>query len=186
MPFRKPLTRFVNSISLVTCFGILVSLNIVGNLFFPLIALILLAALVVMGWGIALLVSIYTNRRLPRQRAWLTVPAIFGVAFVLTIATADRDLVLRVSSPWIERDVRAIMANTSTPSKKGWLGPLPVTAIVRTGDTLYFQVAGAGFINSAGYAWSESVPRTDDRHPFLREVKPNWWKWEDESFLEGM
>ncbi len=180
----RPPGRVVTGISVLTCFGIFLSVNIAGYLFFPLIGLILLAALIVAAWGIGLTVSVISNRQFPRHRGWLIVPAIFGTAFLLTVATADKDLVLRIARPWIERDVRSIMSD-QTPPSQGWLGPLPVKAIVRSGDTLFFQVAGAGFIDSAGYAWSQSVPPIDDLHPFMHELNDNWWKWESDSFLVG-
>lgn len=164
---------------MVCGFGIVTSVNVPGSFLLALVGLVLLAIFVLTGWGVRLLASIISNRRFPTQARWLIVPAIFGVTALLAVTTAENDLVLRVARPWIERDARSMMSSKTTPNK-GWLGPLPVTAVSRTGGTLFFEVAGTGgFFDSAGYAWSSSTPPQDGVHPLSSHVTGAWWKWED-------
>ncbi len=175
--FGRPPGWFASTLLVATAMVILVSVNIPGSLFLIAIFATLLLLGVSGWWAVRLLVWLIVNRKIPREKRWLTIPLLAIGSVLLTVIASDQHLVLRVARPWIERDVKQMMA-MPTPPTTGWIGPLPVTDVKRVGDTLFFEVAGSGFLDHAGYAWTPTVPPDDYLHPYHRPIDGNWWTWE--------
>jgi hypothetical protein len=146
----RPPGRVMIGVAVLTAVIGVVCVNVPGTFF--------LAIMMMALWVVRFLFAWIVTRRFPTDKRWLALPVVAVLGTVAMGIANDKHLILRATSPWMERDVKKLMASQNPPTT-GWIGPLPVVDVERVGQTLYFEVAGTGFYDSAGYAWTPATPR---------------------------
>jgi hypothetical protein len=175
--FGRPPGRGAVGLAVLTAVIGVVSVNVPGTFFLTLMVVLLMAMVMMAIWSVRFVFAWIVTRRFPTEKRWLALPAVAVLGVLGIGVAADRHLVLRATSPWMERDVKQMLASPNPPTT-GWIGPLPVVDIKRVGQTLYFEVAGTGLIDSSGYAWSTDIPDDSIYHPEHQPLAGNWWTWE--------
>ena len=109
---------------------------------------------------------------------WLGVPLILGAVFLLTRTSVPFDVRLSMSRDAMDQAATEIIAGGQTD--RGWIGLYPVERVERTPNGMRFLVAGGGFIDKWGFAYStEGPPANVDGNDSYDHLDGAWWIWTD-------
>ncbi len=109
---------------------------------------------------------------------WLGVPLILGVVFLLTRTSVPFDVRLSMSRDAMNQAAIEIMAGGGTDRE--WIGLYPVERVERTPNGMRFLVAGGGFIDRWGFAYStDGPPANVDGNDSYEHLDGAWWIWTD-------
>jgi hypothetical protein len=109
---------------------------------------------------------------------WLGVPLILGVVYVMAQAMVPFDVRLSLSRDGMNQAAVEIMAGGSTD--RSWIGLYPVGRVERIPNGMRFTVAGGGFIDGWGFAYStDDTPANVAGNDEYEHLDGGWWIWTD-------
>jgi hypothetical protein len=109
---------------------------------------------------------------------WLAVPVILGSVFLLTRTSVPFDVRLSLSRGAMDQAAAEIMAGGSTD--RDWIGLYAVERVEQIPNGMRFVVAGGGFIDGWGFAYStDGAPANVDGNDDYEHLDGNWWIWTD-------
>lgn len=108
---------------------------------------------------------------------WLAIPAFLGAAWMLAIGGVAADARYSASRTGMDQAAAEVIAGGSI--ERGWIGLYPAELVERTDNGMRFLVAGSGFIDRSGYAFSsDGSPRVSyDDGAGYAELGGGWWRW---------
>jgi hypothetical protein len=157
----------------------LIAFSLPGGYFF--VALVALWAWLILGaiWA-ARLIGMVVIRRISGRGtwtwAWLVAPLI--VVATAAVIQLDGPLVLRfrLSEPAMTRFAKRTLDKTS-PGSPGRIGLYEVDRVETFDGGLRFTVAGTGFIDGAGFAYSPRGRPTDGPDNSYDHLDGPWYLW---------
>lgn len=107
---------------------------------------------------------------------WMAVPLVLGVAFLLTQTSVPSDVRFSVSRGAMNQAAAEVMAGGST--NRSWIGLYPAERVERIANGMRFIVAGSGFIDQVGFAYStDAHPAGTDGIDKYEPLGDGWWTW---------
>jgi hypothetical protein len=136
-------------------------------------------ALLALLWLIRFVGALWSKRLRLQMRhvlRWLLIPAVLAVVFLYTRTDEPYDLRLSLSRDGMNEAATEVMAGGSTD--RGWIGLFPVERVERISNGMRFLIAGSGFIDGIGLAYStdsqpDGIEGTDEYEP----IGDGWWRW---------
>ncbi len=107
---------------------------------------------------------------------WMAIPLVLGAVFLLTETSVPSDVRLSLSRQAMDQAAAEVMAGGSTD--RSWIGLYPAERVERITNGMRFAIAGSGFIDQLGLAYStDDYPAgtygTDEYSP----LGGGWWTW---------
>jgi hypothetical protein len=148
-----------------------------------LLILLLLWGGLVCYWIVGLPATVLWERRLPDRRSllhWLVIPAAVAVLAALWYTGASLYARFQLSRPAMDDLAMTVLdapRQSDFDSKR--VGLYWARNIERVGGVVRFQVAGSGFGNNTGFAYSPTQEPPNLGEDTYEHLYGPWWLWEE-------